>query len=149
MKNKKAQGMSTNTIILLILGIAVLVVLILGFTMGWQKVAPFISGSNVDTISSSCQAACSTGSKYDFCTAERELKDLEKNKIKTSCTVFSGEKSLAKYGIQTCAIDCKKPCNQIMINGAAGIKTDSGQTGKYDVTFLANDLVEGQLCLIN
>jgi len=84
-----------------------------------------------------------------FASPETVLKDLEKNKIKTSCTVFSGEKSLAKYGIQTCAIDCKKPCNQIMINGAAGIKTDSGQTGKYDVTFLANDLVEGQLCLIN
>lgn len=42
MLNKKAQGMSTSTIILLILGIVILVILILGFTLGWDKIAPWM-----------------------------------------------------------------------------------------------------------
>ena len=32
---KRGQSMSTNTIILIILGVVVLVVLIMGFTQGW------------------------------------------------------------------------------------------------------------------
>ena len=58
--------MSTTTIILLILGVIVLVVLILGFTIGWNKIVPWISSNNVNTIVTSCDAACATGDKYGF-----------------------------------------------------------------------------------
>jgi hypothetical protein len=93
MKNK-AQSMSTNTIVILILAVAVLVVLILGFTMGWNKIAPWISGSNVDNIVSTCDSAGSTNSNYDFCSVPRELKDVDKTKIKTSCAVFASVQNL-------------------------------------------------------
>jgi len=72
--DKKGQGLSTNTIILLILGIVILVVLILGFTMGWDKLAPWISQDNVDTIKTQCNLACSTNSQAGWCTQERTLK---------------------------------------------------------------------------
>ena len=40
--NKRGQGLSTNAIILIVLGVVVLVVLIGGFTIGWGQMAPWI-----------------------------------------------------------------------------------------------------------
>jgi hypothetical protein len=74
MHNKRGQGLSTNAIILIVLGVVVLAVLVIGFTMGWDKIVPWISTSNVDTIATQCGVACSTGSTYDYCDVERELK---------------------------------------------------------------------------
>ena len=72
--DKRGQGLSTNAIILIVLGVVVLVILILGFTMGWERIAPWMSKDNVDTIVNQCSVACSTQSVYDFCTKTRELK---------------------------------------------------------------------------
>lgn len=88
-KNKRGQGLSTNAIILIVLGVIVLVILALGFIMGWDKIAPWIfSSNNVDTIAQQCSVACTTGSTYDYCTLPRELK------FKDS---ISGLKSGTKY----------------------------------------------------
>ena len=106
MENKRGQGMSTNAIILIILGIVVLIVLILGFTMGWGKLAPWLSGNNVDTIVTACEAACLTNSIYDFCTFKRELKasDLpgDVKKVENTCEFFATEEGYELYGIQEC-----------------------------------------------
>jgi len=141
--SKRGQSMSTNTIVLLILALVVLVVLILGFTMGWSKVLPWVSKANVDNVITSCEAACSTNSFYDYCSAERTLKDKEGNKIITTCSVFSTEKSFIKYGIKACEINCQRPCAEISINSQKGSSTLN--TGKYDVGKLAE---EGK-CFIN
>jgi len=107
MQNKRGQGMSTNAIILIILGMVVLIVLILGFTMGWEKLAPWLSGNNVDTIVVACEAACTMGSQYDFCAFERNLKasDLpgDVKKVKNTCLFFATEEGYEAYGIQECA----------------------------------------------
>ena len=42
MMNKKGQEMSVTAIILIILGLIVLVVLILGFTVGWSQIKEWI-----------------------------------------------------------------------------------------------------------
>ena len=106
MPNKRGQGISTNAIILIILGVIVLVVLILGFTMGWEKIAPWLSTDNVDTIVTACETACIMGSQYDFCTFERELKakDLPTGDkvVKNTCQFFATEPEYLKYGIQEC-----------------------------------------------
>ena len=104
MDNKRGQGMSTNAIILIVLGIVVLVVLILGFTLGWNKVAPWLSSNNVDTIVSSCDAACATGSTYDYCMSGRNLKaDV---KLKDVTCNYLAEKR-AEFGVSKCpAINC-------------------------------------------
>jgi hypothetical protein len=138
-ENKKGQGMSTNTIILLILGVVVLVVLILGFTTGWQKILPFVDSSNVDDISKSCSAACAIQSKYDYCSSPRVLKDGEGNEVKTSCAVLAGLDEFSKYGIESCGeIDCSLNCKDIKIGDQAGNK-DLTQ-GTYNLSSLA---VEG------
>ena len=99
--NKKAQGLSVNAIILIVLGVIILVLLIAGFTIGWSKILPFIGGGdNVGTIVQQCQIACSTSSVYDYCTKERTLtvdgeNPLDKDK---SCS----ELVSPKYGIAEC-----------------------------------------------
>ena len=106
LENKKGQGLSTNAIILIVLGVVILVVLIIGFTMGWANIAPWLSGDNVNTIANQCDAACSTRSTYDFCTKPRELKasDLPDGvkSVKNSCAFFANETGYEKYGIEKC-----------------------------------------------
>jgi hypothetical protein len=120
MKSKRGQSMSTNTVVLLIIAVLVLVFLILGFTMGWNKIAPFIKSSNVDSVVNNCEAACSTQSKYDYCSAQRELKDADGEKYEASCAVFAGVSQFKKYGIKGCNIDCGLVCNETKIDGVVG-----------------------------
>ena len=111
MQNKKGQGLSTNAIILIVLGVVILVVLIIGFTMGWKNIAFWIPSDNVDTISNQCQASCSTRGVYDFCTKQRELKasdlppaDIEDGVVKKTCEELVGykNKNEKSYGIADC-----------------------------------------------
>lgn len=76
MVSKRGQGLSTNAIILIILGVVVLVVLIAGFTLGWGALKDRLTGgsNNVDTIAQACSTSCATNSVYDYCDVERELK---------------------------------------------------------------------------
>ncbi len=145
--NNRGQGMSTNTIVILILAVLVLVVLILGFTMGWSKLAPWLSQTNVDNIVNSCGAACATGGLYDYCSVERDLRDADGNKIKTTCAVFAEAEEYAKYGVESCTLDCKKPCEEIRIDGVSADKADSFDDERIDLSGLANDLNEAQYCL--
>lgn len=74
MMNKKGQGLSVETVILIVIGVLVLIFLILGFTMGWSKIFPFINPSNnVKDIVDKCGYACQTDDKYNYCTARREV----------------------------------------------------------------------------
>ena len=104
-EHKKAQEMSTTTIILIILGVIVLVVLVLGFRMGWDKVLPFLSSNNVQNVVTACGTACATGSQYDFCTAPRTLKAdglAEADKL-GSCKKFATDAKYSSYGIEDCS----------------------------------------------
>ena len=110
MNNKRGQGLSTNAIILIVLGVVVLAVMVIGFTIGWDKIAPWLSTNNVDTIVTQCSVACSTGSAYDYCTIQRTLKaddlkegEVAKKSVTGSCYAFSQESTLIKYGIAACS----------------------------------------------
>jgi hypothetical protein len=102
---KRGQGLSTNAIILIVLGVVVLAVLVIGFTMGWDKIAPWISTDNVDTIKTQCEVACSTSSTYDFCTKERTLKMEGEEDKEVTCKELAG-----KYGIEDCSGLCTESC---------------------------------------
>lgn len=119
MLDKRGQGLSTNAIILIILGVVVLVILVVGFTLGWDKIAPFLQTNNVETIKSSCTSACATGSTYGFCSQERTLKadglpaeetGKVPKKVVGNCTFFSSAIGYEKYGIEECgSITCPVP----------------------------------------
>ncbi len=108
-KNRRGQGLSTSAIVLIILGIAVLVLLILGFTMGWDKIFPWLGGNNVDSVVQQCSVACASGSDYGFCSQERTLKaeDIDGGKMTTTCGELANNPTYSKYGIEECStIDC-------------------------------------------
>ena len=106
MLNKRGQGLSTSSIILIILGVIVLVILALGFMLGWDKIFPFIPSDNVETIKSSCASACATGNTYGFCTQNRTLKanDLPGGvkEVTKTCWFFSTDANYEMYGIADC-----------------------------------------------
>jgi len=137
MENKRGQEMSTTAIILIILGVIVLVVLILGFTIGWNKLFPWLSSNNVGSIVSSCDVACSTGDKFGFCSTTRELND-GTNKIISNCATFSVYSEYIQYGINKCnTIKCDFTCSDIKIGGVAAEEKASCESGEEDITVLA------------
>jgi hypothetical protein len=147
--NNKAQGMSTNTIILLVLGLIILAVLAAGFALGWSNFSNYFNKANVDDINSQCQASCTMSNKYDYCSGPKKLVDAEKKEVRTSCAVLAGESSFAVYGINPCpSIECNLACENIEINGVKARKVSGTEQGKYDVSFLANDLASGEYCII-
>ncbi len=108
MESKRGQELSTNAIIMIVIGIIVLVVLILGFTIGWDKLLPFFSTNNVQNIQTTCSSACATGNQYDYCSLPRTLKasDLPGNpsngQVVGNCTFFATNPNYQKYGIGVC-----------------------------------------------
>jgi hypothetical protein len=108
-KNKKGQGMSISSIILIILGLVILVILILGFVIGWDKIAPWIGGSNnIDTLKNSCGTACSTNSQFDFCSVKRDVKDGTNAKFQATCNDLATRATYTArgYGITPCPDLC-------------------------------------------
>ena len=96
--------MSISTVILLILGLVILVVLILGFTMGWSKVLPFVSKNNLDGVKNACSVACSTNGVYDYCGVMRDVKDGENDKFQATCNQLATQQVYINrnYGITEC-----------------------------------------------
>lgn len=88
MKDKKGQDLSITTIILVVLGIAVLVILIIGFTQGWNVFGSwFGSKDNRQTIADQCLVACESakiGSSAGFCNVKRIIRD-GTNEVNATC----------------------------------------------------------------
>jgi len=111
-KDRRGQGLSTNAIVLIILAVVVLAILIIGFTIGWDKIAPWIKPSNnIKDLSQQCQVACGTGDSYGFCNLARELKIEEgmgdfKSGEKYTCFELS---KVPSFGISGCStITCEE-----------------------------------------
>ncbi len=143
MENKKAQGMSITTIILIILGLVVLVVLILGFTMGWKKIAPWISSNNVETIVTTCDASCATGGIYDFCMTGRTLKADDVKLKEVTCNYLA--KNQTTYGVSKCA---SVPCDNVRLVEAASIGELANHCTEEIITVqaLIGDTLESHTC---
>lgn len=114
--NKRAQGMSISTIILLILGLVVLVVLILGFVIGWNKLLPFLPQDNVATVVNQCTFACTSGTAYDFCVKKIDL-NVDGITYQDSCYNYSNSSNTnySSYNIAPCpalASDCQPAAAQ-------------------------------------
>jgi len=132
--------MSTNTIILIILGLIVLVVLILGFTMGWSSIAPWLSSSNVDSVSKACSVACSTGKTYGFCTSLRELKTGEETYEGLTCNYMA--KKMPQLGVEDCA-DIACPQMIVELNQGQTLNDLCNQSQYQEQTIQA--LIDGKI----
>lgn len=111
-KNRRGQGLSVNAIILIVIGVIVLVILVLGFTIGWNKLLPLVASNNVQAIKTTCILACSTGNEFDFCTQERTLRadglpmgidGKVPKEVQSTCNFFSAALDYEKFGIEACS----------------------------------------------
>jgi len=136
MVNKKGQEMSITTLLLIVIGIVVLVLVILGFIMGWQnlldKVNIFRPSSNIDSLVQSCNLALiqpgafceyksvtlDGKSQYVNCLDERII-----NKLEGSAPSNCADNTPAKY----CESlrDSGKKIDTTLVNGK-GCTTDLG-----------------------
>ena len=145
--NKRGQELSTTTVILLILAVLVLVFLILGFSVGWSKINPFLSKSNVDSISDACNIACNTNQNYAFCSQLRDLR-AEDSKLKgVTCNFLSGNQNLKiKYNLAECPTIS---CNQILSSAITeeSAKTDCAEKSIGDIVqYLDGDVLKTYVC---
>jgi hypothetical protein len=125
----KGQSLSTSAIILIVLGVFILAIMIIGFMVGWNKIAPWLSNENVDNIVNSCETACTTGSVFGYCSKSRDLNDGE-SKYAATCYALNIADDLKSYGVKQCDIDCKSnvKCSSLTVakNGEEAVKIEIG-----------------------
>jgi hypothetical protein len=114
--NKKGQQMTLGTIIAIVLGIAVLVFLIFGFSTGWnnmwEQITKQTSGANTKTVIADCETDCSADEKSAWCNERKTLRyfDGDGNTLKKegTCDSFvkgkAGEENITpNLGFKECA----------------------------------------------
>lgn len=90
MKTKKAEEMAISTILLIVLGIAILTILILVLGSQTGFFSDFLDNlrgkSNLDFVINSCNSLVDSGGVYSYCCEKRDVK-LGKGKkvLKLSC----------------------------------------------------------------
>src|SRR3989338_7784045 len=69
--NKGGQELSVGTLILIVLGIVLLVLLILGFSLGWsnlwEKINIFGSSTSLESVAQKCSLAAISNSLVSYC----------------------------------------------------------------------------------
>ena len=72
--NKKGQGLTSSTLILLVVGVIVMVIVVLGFTKGWNFFTDLFNTGSIDmeAISQKCGLLASTGGG-GYCTDRIEI----------------------------------------------------------------------------
>jgi len=78
MQNKRGQELSIGTLVLIVLGIIILVLLILGFSMGWsnlwEKINIFGGGTTLEAVAERCKLVQSN-SNVGYCQTFMEVTD--------------------------------------------------------------------------
>jgi len=128
--NKSGQQMTLGTIIAIVLGIAVLVFLIFGFSSGWNnlwdKITAFGGGDvNVDTVRQACALACSGGTNA-YCVQERTVNYGEDYWEKGSCKALER----GRIKIPICSMDCP--------NGGGDLRNSVTEADNAEADSVAN-----------
>ena len=75
--DKKGQEMSVTTLILIVIGVVLLVILILGISMGWgnlwNKINIISGGSGVESVIESCKIASVSDQLYAYCNEFKQV----------------------------------------------------------------------------
>lgn len=97
--NRKAFELAISTLILLILGVALLIAVIYALTGGFEKLnsatEPFTDTSQVTAVKQTCENACQNNIKMIYCCSEYEI-DKEKikcadNRLEVPCPAITCE----------------------------------------------------------
>lgn len=129
--NKKAQDLSIGTLILIVLGIVVLVLLILGFSIGWQNLFGKIGiyqNSDLSALVSACQLAVTSQSQASYC-------EFKKVTIGTNLEYVNCEDSRIKSSLGSNSLNCGQhaeygPCLTLLKNKIDVIQNKDTYNGK-------------------
>jgi len=138
MVNKKGQEMSVATLVLIVIGIVVLVMLILGFSMGWtnlwSKINIFGGGSNVETVVQACKISASSGSTYSYCSEFKKVTiDGKTQYINCQDSRVAGIENPLDCG-KDAAASAKKYCTDLMM----AAKTDTAKNAVLEIVVNSN-----------
>ncbi len=67
---KRGQELSIGTLVIIVIGVIVLVLLILGFSIGWENLfakVGIVSGNDLSAMVAACKVAVASDSKASFC----------------------------------------------------------------------------------
>ncbi len=99
--NKRGQELSIGTLVLIVLGIIVLVLLILGFSVGWENLFSKIgitTGRDLSAMVAACKVAAAANSKVDFCACKNVKIDGNPKEINCGDSAVTGAATeLASY----------------------------------------------------
>ena len=152
--DKRAQGLQLSTIILIVLGIAVLVFLIWGFSVGWgnfwDRITAYTGGgSNADAVKSGCELSCAGQQENDFCENPKTLKRGDKPTLRGSCENFKSELGIS------CDIKCGskvygQTCEDLGGEEIDDTKwtTDCGEADEFEKKEDTKGLKEGYACCV-
>ncbi len=112
---KKAQSLSINTIILLILGVLILVIIIAGVSIGWKEMWERIGGSQtakstIDAVIQSCSLQCSSQQVNEFCRTKKNVKGAEDIGIPSAqytCDILRNILKGRSPNLDDCSLECK------------------------------------------
>jgi len=138
MKDKKGLEIAIGTLVVIILAVLVLAFLIFGFTMGFgnirDKLFPFFSSKvNVDDVVRSCELACTSQSKYDYCDKLREVTFVDNGEKQSGITCLNLEETTDPISINGCK---DSSGTDVVINGDLTLAKckQAGGNPAYDTT---------------
>ncbi|MBT3397571.1 hypothetical protein HOA55_03735 [archaeon] len=116
---KRGQQLTIGTLIIIVLGIAVLVFLIYGFSTGWGNLWGKVTSyggekENVDTIRQACIMACQQGASNSFCIQKRNLIMANDKTTTGSCLAFAERNPT--LGMEGCDL-CSGPSEECISDG--------------------------------
>lgn len=129
--NRKGQDLSIGTLILIVLGIVVLVLLILGFSLGWddlwEKINIFGGGSSIGDVASACAIKATSNDVYGYCNefvkvkvgnSAREFVNCEDDRVKQGISnqLSCGGNFQERFNAQ-CASMSTSDREKVLVNG--------------------------------
>jgi len=141
MKDKKGQEMSVSTLILIVLGVAVLVILVLGFSLGWDTIfgkLRFVP-SDLQALQSVCPTYAEQNFVIDYCqlreiktsvVGKKEYINCEDSRVASKSQIKCDNNENAKKVIGEFCKSLKEneKLDKVIINGQTG----SAFCGKYN-----------------
>ena len=105
--NKKAETNTIGVTIAIILGIALIVFLIWGFSSNWSMFSStagaYAGKTNIDTVKQACELQCQGDRNAEFCTVKKTVIDAEGTSSQKTCVEAPLSKGTCKGNvIETC-----------------------------------------------
>lgn len=141
MQNKRGQELTVGTLILIVLGVIILVLLVLGYSMGWgnlwERINIFQGGSSLESVIQSCKVAVSSASTFTYC------QDFKKVKVDGKIEYVNCEDTRVSSSVGG-SLSCTNSAQVIEDKCKALILEVAAVKGKRDCSGVSK--VNGQVC---